>query len=78
MEKVNRVLQKYFGEKPLQDGGQKMAAANIKLLLLAIDFEVEVISENNSDMLTRLITSMKGEELTPEELAIIKEITEEQ
>jgi hypothetical protein len=76
MDKVNRILQKYFGEKPLEDGGRRMAAANIKLLLSAIDFESEVIPENNRDMLTRLITSLKGEELTSDERAIIKEITE--
>ena len=54
----------------------RMAAANIKLLLSAIDFEAEVISENNKDMLTRLITSLKEEELSADERAIINEIVE--
>jgi hypothetical protein len=76
MDKVNRILQKYFWEKSFEDGGRRMAAANIKLLLSAIDFESEVIPENNEDMLTRLLTTLKGEELSPDELAIIKEITE--
>ena len=54
----------------------RMAAANIKLLLSAIDFEAEVIPENNKDMLTRLITSLKEEELSADERAIINEIVE--
>lgn len=76
MHKINRILDKYSGEESREDGGRKMAAANIKLLLSAIDFEAEVVPETNNDMLTRLITSLKGEELSADERAIINEITE--
>lgn len=75
MWKVNRVLGKYLGDGHSEGGDIKIAAANIHSLLSAIDPEAEVIPENNEDMLSRLITSLKGEELNEAERMIIREIT---
>ena len=52
------------------------AAKSIKTLLEQIDFSAEVVPENNLDMYSRLIASLKQEELTEEENRIIKEIVE--
>lgn len=73
--RIYRVLETYLGEGPPETGRKKMAAANIKNLLSAVDLEAEIIPEQNRDMLTRLIASLKGEELSAEEEAIIFEIT---
>jgi hypothetical protein len=72
--KIYRVLEKYLGEELPNSGRKKMAAAKIKSLLLAVDFEAEVIPENR-DMLTRLLISLKGGELTEDEKEIVREIT---
>ena len=76
MLKVNKILDKYLESERTGIRGRKMAAANIKILLAAIDLEAEIIPENNREMLTRLLISLKGEELTEEEMIIISEITE--
>lgn len=73
--KIYRVLEKYLGEELPVNGRKKMAAAKIKALLTAIDLEAEIIPESNTEMLTRLITSLKGEALTEAEKEIITEIT---
>ena len=75
--KIFKVLDAYLGEGTPEKGRQKMAAANIKRLLSAVDLEAEIIPESNRDMLTRLIASLKEEELSEEEEAIIFEITNE-
>ena len=73
--KIFKVLESYLGEGLPDNGSKKMAAANIIRLLSAVDLEAEVIPERNKDMLCRLIASLKGEELSAEEEAIIFEIT---
>jgi hypothetical protein len=71
--KIYSVLDKYLGEGNPVEGRKKMAAANIKRLLSVVDLEAEIIPEKNGDMLTRLIASLKGEELSAEEEAIVFE-----
>jgi len=73
--KVYRVLEKYLGEELPENGRKKMAAAKIKSLLWAIDFEAEVIPESG-DMLARLLVSLKGEELSEDEKEIVREISD--
>jgi len=75
MFKTNKVLDRYIKGESLVDGDKKMAAERIRSLLSAIDFDAEKIPENNRNMLTRLITSLKGEEPDENEEAIIFEIT---
>ena len=50
------------------------AATNIKELLNKIDFTAEVVPESNLDMMSRLLTSLKGEPLNREEIKIVGEI----
>lgn len=76
MANFNEVLNKYIIENSSAENGLKYeAAANIKALLGTLDFNVEVVPENNHNMLTSLISSLKGKPLTMEEKEIIKEIT---
>lgn len=76
MIKINKIINKYIKSVDPEVWGRKMAAANIEKLLAAIDLEAEIIPENNREMLTRLIGSLKGEELTVDEMDIISEIIE--
>lgn len=75
MWEVNRVLEKYLGDDPSIEGDIKMAAAGIYSLLSSIDLRVEEIPVNNPDMFSRLLTSLKGEELSLAEWEILYEIT---
>lgn len=76
MFKVNEVLNKCMIENSSAENGLKYeAAANIKTLLDKLDLNVEVVPENNHDMLTSLISSLKGTPLTIQEKEIIHEIT---
>lgn len=72
MRKVNRVLKNYLDNI---DSPKHKAATNIKNLLCMLDLNVEVVPENNLSMLTRLITSLKGQPLTAEEKELLIEIT---
>ncbi len=72
---IYRVLDTCLGEGAPVKWSKKMAAADIKRWLSAVDLEAEVLPEKNEDMLCRLIASLKGEELSVEEEAIIFEIT---
>lgn len=74
MKKVNIVLAKYIQQNGLKDKANYKAARNIEELLGRIDLNAEVVPENNLDMFSRLITSLKNEELTKDEKTIIKEI----
>lgn len=76
MIKTNKVLDRYIKGETLVDRDRKMAAERIRSLLSAIDFDAEKIPENNRNMMIRLITSLKGEELNRVEKTIICEITE--
>jgi len=76
MIKTNIVLRKYLSLNSLKDHVNIKAARNIKELLAQIDLSVEVIPENNLDMFSRLISSLKKEELSKDELRIIKEIVQ--
>ncbi len=75
MRKANIVLNYYLK----QNNGKKdysmfNAASNIKKLLSELDLNAETIPENNLNMLTRLLTSLKGSQLENEEEKIVKEI----
>jgi hypothetical protein len=75
MVKVNLVLTDYLTGKISNCEEVKMKAANsIKELLDQIDFKAEVVPENNVEMFTRLLTSLKGEPLSKEEKELIGEI----
>jgi hypothetical protein len=76
MAKVYEVLNKCMIENsPAENGLKYEAAANIKALLDKLDLNVEVVPENNHNMLTSLISSLKGTSLTTQEKEIIQEIT---
>lgn len=75
MVKVNLVLTDYLtGKMNNCEEGKLKAANSIKELLDQIDFKAEVVPENNIEMFTRLLTSLKGEPLNKEEKELIGEI----
>ncbi len=74
MRKVNTVLDKYLKQDYPYNNTKYRAARNIEELLTQIDLDAEVVPENNLDMLSRLIRSLKDEELTSDEKMIIEEI----
>ena len=74
MIKTNIVLGKYTRQKNSDEDANFKAIRNIKELLEQIDLNAEVVPENNMDMFTRLIASLKNEELTKDEKRIIKDI----
>ena len=75
MTKVNIVLNKYLKQNGYaEDESEIVAATNIKALLNKIDFTAEVVPESNLDMMSRLLTSLKGEPLNSEEMKIVGEI----
>lgn len=72
MLKVNKVIDKYL---LLHDNEErKTAAKRIRFLLSKIDQNAEAVPENNREMLSRLVGSLKGSELNSDEQAIIFEI----
>ena len=76
MTQVIKVLNNYLSENgSVEKGGKFEAAANIKALLDRMDLHAELVPVKNHDMLTRLITSLKGKPLTKEEVDLIHEIT---
>jgi len=76
MTKVNEVLNYYLNNKNSNQNPEKIkAASDIKTFLSMVDLNAEVVPENNTGMLTRLIKSLKGKELTTEETELIIEIT---
>jgi hypothetical protein len=74
MIKANKVLEKYIRQNGSTDETNFKAATNIRELLAQIDLSAEVVPENNLDMFSRLITSLKKEDLSKGEKKIIKEI----
>jgi len=75
MTKVNIVLNKYLKQNGHAEGeSETVAASNIKDLLNKIDFTAEVVPESNFDMMSRLLTSLKGKPLNSEEIKIVGEI----
>ena len=76
MRKVNIVLDKYLQQNYQDNNTNYRAARNIKELLTQIDLDAEVVPENNREMLSRLIGSLKNEELTIAEKIIIEEIVQ--
>lgn len=75
MVKVNLVLTDYLtGKKGNCEEGKLKAANSIKELLDQIDYKAEVVPESNIEMFTRLLTSLKGESLSKEEIELIGEI----
>jgi hypothetical protein len=75
MLKVNLVLTDYLSGKKIGCDEAKLKAANlIKELLAQIDYRAEVVPENNLEMFTSLLTSLKGEPLNNEEKELVKEI----
>lgn len=76
MVKVNTVLQKYLEDETLSKTEIGKGAKSLKHLLNKLDAGAEVVPENNLDMFSRLIRSLKNDELTPSEQSLIKEIVE--
>ena len=75
MIKVNKVINRYLNETDNnEDEGKTEAAASIKKLLATLDLNAEVVPENNLDMFSRLIASLKGDSLNNNEIAVINEI----
>jgi hypothetical protein len=75
MVKVNRVINGYLNNGDNnKDEGKIKAAVSIKELLTTIDLNAEVVPENNLDMFSRLIASLKGGNLNRDEITVINEI----
>lgn len=75
MIKINLLLAEYLAEKSNKaDRSRLRAIQTIKVLLEEVDHAVEQIPEDNKEMLTRLLTSLKGENLTPEETQVVGDI----
>ena len=75
MVKVNTVISGYLNNSDNnKDEGEIRAAATIKELLATLDFNAEVVPENNLDMFSRLIASLKGGNLNIDEITVINEI----
>jgi hypothetical protein len=75
MVKVNNVINGYLnGSGNNKDEGEIKAAALIKELLATIDLNAEVVPENNLDMFSRLIASLKGGNLNKDEITVINKI----
>lgn len=74
MEKTNKILEGYLNANNSNDLGKNVAAQSIKSLLGQLDFSAEVVPENNHEMLSRLISSLKKDDLTIQEKRIIEEI----
>ena len=75
MTKVNIVLEKYL-EQENEEDEKTAAAAKIKALLQKLDLNAERVPDNNLDMFSRLLTSLKGEPLTGIEIRLAKDIVE--
>jgi len=62
----------------VNDGSQNhwklTAIRNIRNLLLHLDLNVEVVPVNNAKRLQGLLSSFKGEDLSPEENKLIEEL----
>ena len=74
MVKVNLLLTDYLTGKKSSTEEKLNAANSIKELLNQIDFKAEVVPENNLEMFTNLLTSLKGEPLNKEEKELVGEI----
>ena len=74
MTKVNLILTKYLTGEKGADNNKFKAAITIKELLEKIDFNAEIVPENNLEMFTRLLISLKGEPLNKDEAELAKEI----
>ena len=75
MIKVKLLLADYIsGNGDTVELGRQKAIKSIKALLTQIDFNAEAIPENNLDMLTRLLSSIKGEQLNKHESDLIEEM----
>jgi len=74
MTNVNLILTKYLTGEKVVDNKKLKAAIIIKELLEKIDFKAEVVPENNLEMFTRLLISLKGEPLNKDEAELVKEI----
>jgi len=73
MTKVNLVLTNYL--TGITADKKKLEAANaIKKLLEKIDYKSEMVPENNLEMFTKLIVSLKGEPINTDEAELLKEI----
>ena len=75
MIKVKLLLADYMtSNRDTVDLGRQKAVKSIKALLSQIDFKAEAIPENNLDMLTRLLSSLKGEQLNKHECDLVEEM----
>ena len=75
MIKVNLLLTEYMIENDSVAGEGKLKAIHfIKELLSQIDHKAEVVPENNKEMFTRLLISLKGGPLNKDEAGLVDEI----
>jgi hypothetical protein len=74
MLKVNLLLTDYLTGKKSSTEEELNAANSIKELLCQIDFKAEVVPENNLEMFTSLLTSLKGQPLNNGEKELVGEI----
>ncbi len=74
MIKVNLILTKYLTGEKFVENNKLKAARSIMELLGKIDFKAEVVPENNLEMFTRLLISLKGEPLNKDEAELVREI----
>ena len=74
MTKVNLILTKYLTGEKVADDNKFKAAVTIKELLEKIDFKAEIVPENNFEMFTRLLISLKGATLNKDEVELVNEI----
>ena len=74
MTKVNLILTKYLTGEKVADNNKFKAVITIKELLEQIDLKAETVPENNFEMFTRLLISLKGEPLNKDEIELVNEI----
>ncbi len=75
MVKTNLILSEYLAMENVKLAeGKLKAVCSVKALLSEIDFNAEVIPENNLAKFTYLLTSIKGKPLTRDEIKVAMEI----
>ena len=75
MIRINLLLVEYmYGKGNRANEGKLKAIHSIKELLSQIDFNAEVIPEDNIERFTCLLTSLKGQPLNNDETELAEEI----
>lgn len=77
MIRINLLLKEYtLSDSDATQQAKLKAVQSIKALLTKIDHTAEEIPANNPEKLQRLLTSLKGEALNKDEMAVLKEIVD--